>query len=66
MGKMNYVPPSNVSAVILTVESVLYDLQTEELIWAARFETRFEGNMEGMVRKFVDEVVRDLRGQGLI
>ena len=65
-GRMNYVPPSKVSAVILTVESVLYDLQTEELIWSAQLETHFEGNMEGMVRKFVDEVTKDLKGKGLI
>jgi hypothetical protein len=65
-GRMNYVPPSTFDSVILTVESVLYDLQTEELIWSAQLETRLEGNMEGMVRKFVDEVTKDLKGKGLI
>ena len=65
-GRMNYVPPSTASSVILTVESVLYDLKTEELIWSAQLETRLEGNFENMVQLFVNEVARDLKGKGLI
>ena len=65
-GRMNYVPPLTFDSVILTVESVLYDLQTEELIWSAQLETRLEGNIEKMMRTFVDEVTKDLKGKGLI
>jgi len=65
-GSMNYVAPAKADFVILTVESVLYDLQTEELIWSAQLQTRLEGNIEKMMRIFVDEVTKDLKGQGLI
>jgi hypothetical protein len=65
-GRMNYVAPAKADFVILTVESVLYDLKTEELIWSAQLETRLEGNFENMVRTFVDEVTKDLKGKGLI
>jgi hypothetical protein len=63
---MNYVEPSKKDLVILTVESVLYDLQTEELIWSAQLETILQGNFENMVQTFVDEVTRDLKTKGLI
>jgi hypothetical protein len=65
-GTVNHLPSSSFDNVILTVESVLYDLQTEELIWSAQLETRLEGNIEHMMRIFVDEVVRDLKKKGFI
>ena len=65
-GRLNSVEPSKADFVILTLESVLYDLQTEELIWSAQLETRLEGNFENMVQKFINEVTRDLKYKGLI
>ena len=65
-GRINYVEPARADFVVLTVESVLYDLHTEELIWSAQLETRLEGNFENMVQTFVNEVTRDLRKKGLI
>ena len=52
--------------VVLTIESVLYDLQTEELIWSARMETGLESDLEGMMKKFVDQAVKDLKKNGII
>jgi hypothetical protein len=54
------------SITILTVESVLYDLKTEELIWSARMETNLEENTEEMIQTFADEVIKDLKKKGLI
>jgi len=65
-GRMNYLAPTSLDKVILTVESVLYDLHTEEMIWSAQLETHKEGNFENMVRLFVEEVTKDLKGKGLI
>jgi len=65
-GTMNYVASPKADFVILTVESVLYDLQTEELIWSAQLETHLQGNFENMVRTFVEEVAKDLKGKGLL
>jgi len=43
-GRVQFLAPTSYDKVILTVESVLYDLQTEEMIWSAQLETRLEGN----------------------
>jgi hypothetical protein len=60
------VEPSVTSFVALTVESVLYDLRSEELIWSAQLETDLEGNIEKMIQKYVDEVAKDLKKKGFI
>ena len=52
--------------VVLTIESVLYDLQTEELIWSARMETGLESDLESMMKKFVDQAVKELKKNGII
>jgi len=52
--------------VVLSIESVLYDLHTEELIWSARMETDLQSNLEEMMKKFVDQAVRELKAQGFI
>jgi len=52
--------------VVLYVESVLYDLQTEELIWSARMETGLESDLDGMMKKFVDQAVKELKVKGFI
>jgi len=52
--------------VVLTIESVLYDLQTEELIWSARMETGLESDIESMMKKFVDQAVKELKKNGII
>ena len=52
--------------VVLTIESVLYDLQTEEMIWSARMETDLESDLEGMMKKFVDQAVNELKRNGFI
>jgi len=58
--------PSVTKLVVLSVESVLYDLQTEELIWSARMETDLESNLEDMIEKFVDQTVKELKMKGFI
>ena len=61
-----YMPPTTTQFVILTVESVLYDLKTEEMIWTAQLETVVEGNLEKMMQDYVDIVTKDLKDKGLI
>ena len=65
-GTMNSVGTSKTDFIYLTVESVLYDLHTEEMIWSAQMETYLEGNMEKMVKAYADEVIRNLKKSGLI
>jgi hypothetical protein len=52
--------------IVLTFESVLYDLQTKELIWLAQLETDLEGDFKEMTQQYVDEVVKNLKRKGLI
>jgi len=61
-----YSPPTTTEFVILTVESILYDLKTEEMIWSAQFETVWEGNIEKMMQDFTENVTKDLKEKGLI
>ena len=61
-----YQPPSGRGISVLTVESVMYDLQTEELIWSARMKTDQEDTLEFMINKFVAEAVKDLKSNGLL
>jgi hypothetical protein len=63
---VTYNPPSNAKLVHLIVESVVYELKTEELIWAAQMETYLDENIEKMMQNFVNEVTKDLKKQGLI
>jgi hypothetical protein len=58
--------PTTTNLVVMTVESVLYDLRTEELIWSARMETDLESNLEDMIKKFVTQAVKELKGKGFI
>ena len=50
----------------LIIESVLYDLKTEERIWAAQLETVEEIDPIKMIRDYVEAVTRNLEGKGLI
>lgn len=61
-----YEPPTSTEFVIATVESVMYDLQTEEMIWSGQLETVIEGNFEKMVQDFVNIVSKDLAEKGVI
>jgi len=65
-GKVEYSSPASIDIVTVTLESVLYDLKTEELIWSAQLETKFVKDIEKAVRLFVDQVTKDLREKGLI
>jgi hypothetical protein len=62
----SYMPTTTTERVILTVESVMYDLRTEQLIWSAQFETAVEGSIDKMVGKYVQEVAKDLKGKKII
>ena len=59
-------PATSTEFVILTVESVLYDLNTEEMIWSAQFETVVEGNLEKMMQDFSEVAIKDLKEKSVI
>jgi hypothetical protein len=61
-----YMTPTSTEFVIATIESVMYDLETEEMIWSGQLETVIEGNLEKMVQDFADIVIKDLTEKGII
>ena len=61
-----FTPPSKNEYIVLTVESVMYDLRTEALIWSAQLETVVEGSIDAMMQNYVTQVSKDLKGKGLI
>jgi hypothetical protein len=60
------VQPTTPGTTTLTIESVLYDLKTEERIWSAQLETVKEIDIMKMIEDHVDAVVRNLKQKGLI
>lgn len=61
-----YQPATTTEFVLLTVESVLYDLKSEEMIWSAQLETVLEGNIEKMMHDYAEIVTKDLKEKKLI
>jgi hypothetical protein len=57
---------TNTKFVVLTVETVLYDLKSEKLIWMGRMEIDLEKNLNSMMKKSIDEAVKELKAQGFI
>lgn len=60
------IQPTTPATTTLTIESVLYDLKSEERIWAVQFEAVEEINPIKMIRDYVDAVTRNLEGKDLI
>jgi hypothetical protein len=60
------IQPTTPGTTTLIIESVLYDLKTEERIWAAQLETVEEIDPIKMIRDYVEAVTRNLEGKGLI
>jgi hypothetical protein len=60
------VQPITHATTTLTIESVLYDLKTEERIWSAQLDTVKEIDVLKMIQNHVDAVVRNLKQNGLI
>lgn len=63
---VSYMPPTTTEFVVLTIESVLYDIKTDEMIWSAQLETVVEGDIDTMVEDFAETVIKDLKGKSLI
>lgn len=60
------VQPTTHGTTTLTIESVLYDLKTEERIWSAQLDTVKGVDIIKMIREHVNAVVRNLKQKGLI
>jgi len=60
------IQPTTSATTTLIIESVLYDLESEERVWAAQLETVEDINVMKMIRDYVEAATRNLKGKGLI
>jgi hypothetical protein len=51
---------------IVFVETLVYDLGSDEMIWAGQSETMNPSKAESMIKELVDEAGKEMRKQGLL
>ena len=51
---------------IVFVETLVYDLANDEMIWAGQSETMNPSKAESMIKELVDEAGKEMRKQGLL
>jgi hypothetical protein len=51
---------------VVHVETLVYDLKNDKLVWAGQSETMNPSNAEKMVKELVDEASNEMRKQGLL
>ena len=51
---------------IVSVETLVYDLNQNKLVWAGQSETTNPSKAESFIRELVDESVKEMKKQGLI
>jgi hypothetical protein len=61
-----YVIPSSRETTIVTVETLVYDLTKNQLVWAATSETRDPKNLQDFVKDLVKETVKEMKKMKLV
>jgi hypothetical protein len=51
---------------IVHVETLVYDLTTDKMIWAGQSSTVNPSKAEGMIKELVDEAAKEMRKQGVL
>lgn len=51
---------------IVFVETLVYDLKNDKMVWAGQSETLNPSKADGMVKELVDEAGKEMRKQGLL
>jgi hypothetical protein len=60
-----YIPGSIESATFVVVESTIYSVPRNELLWAAVSETKNPKDLRGFIEELVKESVKEMQKQGL-
>jgi hypothetical protein len=60
-----YIPGSIESATFVVVESTIYSVPRNELLWAAVSETKNPKDLRGFIQDLVKESVKEMQKQGL-
>ena len=61
-----YQPATITQFEVVTIEANLYDAKTKEMIWSAQLETVLESDMQGLLKEFIETVIKDMKSKGLI
>ena len=61
-----YVIPSSRETTTITVETLIYDLTRNQLVWAATSETRDPKNLQDFVKDLVNASVREMKKMKLV
>jgi hypothetical protein len=51
---------------IVFVETLVYDLANDEMVWAGQSETMNPSKAESMIKELVDEAAKEMRKQGVL
>ncbi len=60
-----YIPSSTRKETVVVVETTIYDLPLNKLVWAAVTETKNPRDLRGFVEELVKESVEEMQKQGL-
>jgi hypothetical protein len=61
-----YSPGYLTTDTVVSVETTIYDLKTNKLLWAGMSETMNPSKADKFIKELVDEAAREMRKQGLI
>jgi hypothetical protein len=61
-----YSPGYLTTNTLVHVETLVYDLKSDKMIWAGQSETMNPSKAEKMIRELVDEAANEMRKEGLI
>jgi hypothetical protein len=61
-----YNPSDMRSDTVLVVETLVYDMRQDKLVWAGQSQTTNPSKVDGLIRELVDQTARQLRKQGLV
>ena len=61
-----YNPSDMRSDSVLVVETLIYDMHQEKLVWAGQSQTTNPTKVDGLIQELADQTARQLRQQGLV
>jgi len=61
-----YNPSDMRSDTVLVVETLVYDMRQEKLVWAGQSQTTNPTKVDGLIQELADQTARQLRQQGLV
>ena len=61
-----YNPSDMRSDAVLVVETLVYDMRQEKLVWAGQSQTTNASKVDGLITDLADQTARQLRAQGLV